>query len=419
MTISFQNPGIIDIQAAMTFGVSAKVTNNPIGYFGTGLKYAIAVILRNGGKVTINAGNKTHTFTLAKRDSRGTEYNEVLMSGKSLHFSTNLGRNWKAWQAFRELYCNTKDEQGEVVNRPLRGRPGFTTIVVSGWEEFDRAFEERNKFFIAEDRRPIFSGSYCEVYEGETNGIYYRGILVGTLPEGKMSKFTYNLRTYVALTEDRTMQYPHQFGVAVACAAMYMGSNKNLLEDILTAGREYNESQLPFSQCGLDPSEDFLDTVMNLRSGPRAGLVSMNAIDLLNKARPVTDDTEAVKLTDAQQKDLATALGVLERRFPDIRSVPLIPVSTLGAGVYGLARRGKMYIALRCFEAGLTQLIGTIFEEYSHVTKDFRDESRDFQNYLINLVAIMLEEKHGGDVRSSVDHHWTNSVACDATGQAA
>src|SRR4030066_94299 len=46
-TISFQNPGLIPLECITTFGLSAKDTANPIGQFGTGLKYAISIILRN------------------------------------------------------------------------------------------------------------------------------------------------------------------------------------------------------------------------------------------------------------------------------------------------------------------------------------------------------------------------------------
>ena len=39
--------GKLDLRSLSTFGLNAKPnTTNPIGYFGTGMKYAIAVLLR-------------------------------------------------------------------------------------------------------------------------------------------------------------------------------------------------------------------------------------------------------------------------------------------------------------------------------------------------------------------------------------
>jgi hypothetical protein len=46
--VVFENPGEIDAAAIRTFGVSVKEGENPIGFFGTGLKYAIAILLRTG-----------------------------------------------------------------------------------------------------------------------------------------------------------------------------------------------------------------------------------------------------------------------------------------------------------------------------------------------------------------------------------
>lgn len=411
MTIAFQTPGVMDIDAAMTFGHTSKKTANPIGYFGTGLKYAIAVILRNGGTVTINTGGKTHGFSIkSKADHNGNPCHSVFMGNVNLRFTPNLGRNWEAWQAFRELYCNTKDESGETTNRMLRPRSGFTTINVSGWDAFDQAFERRREFFL-EDQNPMHRGAQVEVYRGETDAVYYRGILVHRLPEAR-SKFTYNLTGSVTLTEDRTLRFPHSIAHLVGYTMLTM-TNKDLLMDMLTAERGTLEAAIALDQTGYDPSELFLDTVQELRRGAEVGKVNKSALDILDKARPVSDGTEAVELTEDQAAKLEKALALLSKRFPDVRKVPLIPVATLGSGVYGLARRGKAYISLRCFEAGFVQLVGTIFEEYSHVTKDFRDESRDFQNYLINLVAQLLEECYDDGLRADMGHPRAPAVAAD------
>lgn len=392
MTVSFQNVGRIDLQAAMTFGVSAKVTNNPIGFFGTGLKYAIATILRNGGKVVINDGEKSHTFSVKGRtDRNGQDYWSVFMGNTDLRFSVMLGRNWEAWHAFREMYSNVKDEAGYATNRALKPRPNHTTITVSGWDDFDKAFENRSNYFL-EDRKPLRVGSHLEVYDGPSHGVYYRGILIHQFPPETTSEFTYNLTASVTLTEDRTMKYPYLINTYVGHCWL-TSSEPNLLAEALTASRGTLEAELNYTDVGYDASDVFLDAVMALRKSAMSGLVNKSATDMLDKVRPVTDSTDVVELTAQQEAELEAALRILETRFSDVRTVPLLPVSTLGPGIYGLARKGKMYISLRCFEAGLVQLVGTIFEEYSHITKDFRDESRDFQNYLINLVAQLITEK--------------------------
>ena len=67
----FTNPGIIDPRSISTFGVNAKASTNPIGHFGTGLKYAIATILRNDGSITINDKGVYVSFTGSEALVRG------------------------------------------------------------------------------------------------------------------------------------------------------------------------------------------------------------------------------------------------------------------------------------------------------------------------------------------------------------
>ena len=56
--IIFRNKGVIDPKSIVTFGVSSKTGSNSIGFFGTGLKYAIAILLRNKCSFTVYAGKK-------------------------------------------------------------------------------------------------------------------------------------------------------------------------------------------------------------------------------------------------------------------------------------------------------------------------------------------------------------------------
>ena len=115
--------GLIDSRAFTTFGINAKPsTNSPIGYFGTGLKYAIAVLVREGLKVTVWIGTEPHEFYCEPSNFRGKDFSLIRMRRQrgvtrkwmatDLPFTTELGKNWKLWMALRELHSNTLDENG-------------------------------------------------------------------------------------------------------------------------------------------------------------------------------------------------------------------------------------------------------------------------------------------------------------------
>lgn len=100
--IVFKNEGILDINSIITFGVSVKEKESAIGFFGTGLKYAIAVLLRNGCEVAIKSGLDVYYFGTESLIVRGKSFPIVTMNGKQLSFTTEYGKTWELWKAARE-----------------------------------------------------------------------------------------------------------------------------------------------------------------------------------------------------------------------------------------------------------------------------------------------------------------------------
>jgi len=52
-----------------TFGVSVKTTEESIGQFSTGLKYAIAVMVRNGRSLKIVSAGNDYVFSSREAES--------------------------------------------------------------------------------------------------------------------------------------------------------------------------------------------------------------------------------------------------------------------------------------------------------------------------------------------------------------
>ncbi len=216
--VVFHNDGLVPIEAFTTFGMSAKPsTNNPIGFFGTGLKYAVACTVRLGGKMTVWIGEKQYEFYAKTIDFRGTEFKQIAMrrrngflgrwSYHTLPFTTQLGKTWEPWQVIRELESNTRDENGHshvsrVVDIGYLAKKDRTVIMVEG-EVLLNAYENLDDIFRP-DTTLIYEDDTLRCYEGESKHIFYRGLRVHT--PSKPSKFTYDLKQ-VDLTEDRTLKY--------------------------------------------------------------------------------------------------------------------------------------------------------------------------------------------------------------------
>ena len=114
--VYFSNNEELDPISITTFGINAKNNDSAIGYFGTGLKYAIAIILREGCKIAINSCGNSYKFSLKEQTIRGKSFSVICMNGNPLGFTTELGKNWELWMAYRELHCNTLDEGGTITD---------------------------------------------------------------------------------------------------------------------------------------------------------------------------------------------------------------------------------------------------------------------------------------------------------------
>lgn len=389
--VSLTNPGLIPMEAVTTMGVSAKEGENPIGFFGTGLKYAIAGLLRTSHQITIWRGLDRYDFATEKGEVRGKEFSFIRMTGpdgeQRLGFTTHLGAHWETWQVFRELYSNCLDEGGELFSSEADPAEDHTTIWVTG-AAFADAARDRDRFFLSSE--PIIKGSLVDVHPGASSGIYYRGVLVGALEHP--SAFTYNITTQMTLTEDRTLKDLHMARYYIAYALEHC-DNAEVIERVLLS-KDSLEQHLPFSS----PGKTFAEVTLDVCERRGVGAVNVNAVKSAEEWAQREARVKPVPLSKAEADEIEAAKGFLARiGFPV--SAPIIVAETLGPDIFGMAKNGSIYLSRVTINRGGNFLIGTILEEHLHLSQGFVDASRRFQDFLIDLVVKFARE---ADTRPSV-----------------
>jgi len=251
--IIFRNEGTIDIRAVQTFGLSSKADQEKIGRFGTGLKYATAVIVRNAGKLSIQSGGETYTIGQRTDEFRGNEITTLTMNDIDLPFTTDLGRDWEPWMAFRELYANALDEGGDVYRSDdPQMACGDETLISVELDAFEAIFFSMEEHFIDRLEQPLWSSSAIDVYKGKSLFVFYKGVAVMKLKEP--AAFRYNLKGYLDLTEDRTAKY--DFIVERRIADALAASDNEKITKVATDSRNKFEGKLDF--CNSEPSEVFI-----------------------------------------------------------------------------------------------------------------------------------------------------------------
>lgn len=391
MTIVFRNPGTIDPASITTFGVSSKEKSSAIGFFGTGLKYAIAILLREGCRIVIHTGGERLEFGTERARVRVNDFTFVTMNGERLGFTTELGKTWEMWAAFRELYCNCMDENGQVDEIPdhvdIGVRRDETVITVDG-EAFLDVWTRRSDIIL--QKEPIIKHEGVHICPGASEYLYYRGVRVMKLDHPSM--YTYNIQAKMDLTEDRTLKYPWVASAPIK-RAWAEQENAHLIEMTVTAAKGTFEQGLDYA--GVVPSETFQGVVRRLHKdfNPNLNRSAWECarIWLMDKLH----EEPQLTLDPIDQARLDKAVAFCERIGFPVRDYPIHITPFLGEGVMGRAHEGRIFISQRTFMMGTKPLAGTLIEEYLHLRHQCYDETRVMQNILIDLICSLGEKLTG------------------------
>lgn len=386
--IVFKNEGILDINSIITFGVSVKEKESAIGFFGTGLKYAIAVLLRNGCDIFIKSGEDVYGFSTDELIVRGHSFTVVMMNGSPLSFTTEYGKTWELWQAARELYSNCLDECGTVTDEIDVNFHG-TQVVVSG-DAFDLVWKERHTFLLSAP--VLWANDSLEVCEGPSEYAYYQGIRAYTLPT--KSKFTYNLKTHQKLTEDRALAnwWGAQWDITWNIAKC---DDKEILERVII--------NHPDEQEGLEAGFNFELVTTCAVLNELVGFHIRNKTEGLNKTllkeamnRSLLESTPEEFAHNLSPEDVTTIKDAIEmvlRAGFDTTAYTIGVVESLGEGETSWAAEDKIYVSRLAMDAGAKKVAAIILLSILKIENGLYTQSADMQEFLLDLVIKLAMRK--------------------------
>jgi hypothetical protein len=383
MSVFFANKGTIHLDVIRVMGVSVKQCDSPIGYFGTGLKFAIATLLRTGHEVTLYTGGKQYIFHVRSEAIRDQEVRRVYMNDEALPFTTQLGRNWQVWQAYRELHSNTLDEGGTVSNKRTKND---TVFVVTG-EEFQQCYRDRDNIFISGEPIEVINGK-IEVYRGASRYIFYRGVRAASLPE--KCAFTYNILDEMELTEDRTLK--SMWSVEYILETNLPQTKNEEVALTLVSGNKTWDQNLNFLLCNI-PSDTFMKVARRYRDDANITEAKRRLIESGDQREGSFPE---VDLTFGEAKQFKKALDILRVLDCDLDMYEVQFTETLGPNVMGLYHRGRdqIFVCREAVAQGPQHLAVVLFEEWLHKRHKLQDNTRSMQTYLLNRLIGMVSQQH-------------------------
>lgn len=284
MTLFFCNNGTLDPRLITTLGTNVKSHSSAIGHFGTGLKYAIAGILRIGGQISITTKKSHWEFGTSREEIRGKEFDIVTMTVESgafavsqrLGFTTELGGDWEPWQLYRELRANAEDEGGVIVfedapittaamfARVVDGLGNWDTVISVDCDALEAAHAAAGEFWLDSTRELLWASPELEIYLGASPYLFYRGMRAtsaGRLPWPLTFSFLGNGVAGAELTEDRTLR-SESSAITIITMALLKEAPRAVLELIFDAGVA-DEAQREISfPSWIEPGPNFIELVI-------------------------------------------------------------------------------------------------------------------------------------------------------------
>lgn len=426
--IKIESQGIIDPQAFVLIGASTKREDNTkIGFFGSGLKYSIAYLLRKQINFKVFAEYKEIKFEVEKTTFRDKEFGIICVDGIKTSLSTDMGIDWDPWFIIREIYCNAVDEGESKISivdsdecTPIENKTVFYIEVNSDFQtvidNWDSYISENRKdlFFYDNDFNKIFSG-------GKELTVYRKGIRCMNIPDVKCL-FHYDMN-WIVINESRIVKSEWDFKYALVKYLCECTDTK-VINKILNNICDTYEATFYWDNWSYSMSNQWLEcinkrTLVSYENGgfwkeeieqsPSDYLLLPDKLVQGLKSR-FGDDVRIIgdfdinnsgggfkeikSITPRQQSLLNDGYEFLKAAGYEIK-YPVKIVDFVKKHRLGLALKETIYVSTKVFEMGRHEVVAVLIEEQEHLITNYADESREFQNHFIKKFINALEEKTG------------------------
>lgn len=440
--ILIQNDGAIESNSFELIGASTKRGEaGKIGFFGSGLKYSIAYMMRKGIDFKVFSGLNELVFTTKVETLKSIPFERICINGMPTSYTTTMGPTWtEDWLVLREIYCNAVDEGTCQLVRGIENpdpSEGKTRIfieltpdlqkVIEGWDSY--FCDERTPLFVSEPIYTCYLGNQdggteqpVSVFEKTEGVIYRRGIRVHTR---KGQLYDYNLQ-FVNINEDRTCQSTHGLGYISnnLIAGLY---NQNYVKSILRTGedttpcREYaeltsGEVRDGFSLDWIQFSKDHLLVVKDIsgryseeimKAKKETFLIPSLYAREMKKSQPDTiilgmqnligensvNEISRTPKMDFLLKEVLSSLEEMKYQVPyDIKVVQFDDENVMGVADI---KSKLIMIADKTFDMGRREIAMTLLEETEHIKSGHTDETRAFQTHIFSQWLKTMEDSNG------------------------
>lgn len=442
--ILIQNDGEIESNSFELIGASTKRNEaGKIGFFGSGLKYSIAYLMRQNIGFKVFSGEQELVFTTIPEMLKEQSFDRICINGKPTSYTVTMGPTWKEdWFVLREIYCNALDEgscqlvkETDMVNSVA----GKTRIYVELTEPLKKVINNWDAYFL-DEREPIFIAKKaytCFLGTEDSTGDYITEQDLSVYPKTEGVLFRRGIRVYkktswlfdyaahyVNINEDRTAKSSAALSYAIADMAAHF-SNESWLKTILRSkdesGTEYSEITINGTDGGASDkwvqfSKDNLLVIYEVSAKYATEIsetkkevffipslfakrLKKNVPDvlILGMGKAIDDtylsDVEMTPKMNFLLKEVLASLKEMNYQVNyEIKAVDFDDDRIMGKADM---EKKEILIAQKTFDMGRREIAMTIMEENEHLISGKEDETRAFQTHIFSQWLKTMEDTNG------------------------
>lgn len=205
--LRISNKGLICPEDLSLIGSSTKRDQTgKIGMFGSGWKYALAWMLRNGCEPKIFAGQDLIEIDFSIKMHRDNPVKIITVNGQETSLTTEMGPKWTGWMAIREVLSNAIDEGGHNIitswSPEFKGADDETVIFIPMNGELSEVMMKYDMYFSF-NRKENYNTEHGRIFlkkEPSQINIYRKGIRCHDTTQLSNIDFDFN---EININEDR------------------------------------------------------------------------------------------------------------------------------------------------------------------------------------------------------------------------
>lgn len=414
------NKGLLDIRLVSLMGGTTKRGNDyKIGKFGSGLKYALAWLIRNNIDFKIFIGNEPVKIETKQEFIQGTNFDVLYINGERTSISSSMGIDWEAWMIVREILCNAIDEGEfikEITDAPM-GQEGWTTFCLQLIDGIKDTVDKWDNYFL-HDMKPIYETADFAIYPpSDKLSLYKNGVLIHREKETKKGVFSYDIKN-ASINELR--EYKGYMGMDITYIIKALDKRSaeifltNLNEDCFEHSMDYNYFgdwaqtwKDTIGQAKIISSEDLaqfrakgvpIDESSLIVLPPTLYRSLSNRFDGISAVRRADKVSAFYETFDSElELKIKSALAILESCNYEVHPELKFIYGEFGnKNVFARVNTDEKTVmfSTELKNKSMFAIVACIIEEDAHFKTGHEDETRAFQQYWIDLYTKTLLEKN-------------------------